>query len=141
MRAVRSRVVTKISPPVPSTPEGAAADPGFEERYALVCQAVAEGIYEWDIERNVLSPSERLIEIFGFEGNGLSAADWNGIVHPEDFPKREKDLEHFVTIAGRYRSLPSLLSDMALAGLTAGAGAWSLDRGLADRTPRSLAQN
>src|SRR5436190_17101086 len=86
MRAARSRVVTEISPPVPSTPEGAAADAGFEERYALVCQAVAEGIYEWDIERNALSPSARLIEIFGFEGNGLSAADWNGIVHPEDFP-------------------------------------------------------
>jgi hypothetical protein len=30
-------------------------------------------------------------------------------VHPEDFPKREKDLEHFVTIASRYRSLASLL--------------------------------
>src|SRR5947207_4360543 len=86
MRAARSRVATKISPPVPSTPEGAAADAGFEERYALVCQAVAEGIYEWDIERNVLSPSARLIEIFGFEGSGLSAADWNEIVHPEDFP-------------------------------------------------------
>ncbi len=35
-------------------------------------------------------------------------------VHPEDFPKREKDLEHFVTIAARYRSLASMLSDMAL---------------------------
>jgi len=35
-------------------------------------------------------------------------------LHPEDFPKREKDLEHFVTIAGRYRSLASLLADMAL---------------------------
>src|SRR5947207_3365243 len=86
MRAARSRVATKISPPVPSTPEGAAADAGFEERYALVCQAVAEGIYEWDIERNVLSPSARLIEIFGFEESGLGADDWNGIVHPADFP-------------------------------------------------------
>jgi DNA helicase-2/ATP-dependent DNA helicase PcrA len=35
-------------------------------------------------------------------------------VHPEDYPKREKDLEHFLTIAARYRSLSSLLSDMAL---------------------------
>src|SRR5262249_20599024 len=34
--------------------------------------------------------------------------------HPEDYPKREKDLEHFLTIAARYRSLASLLSDMAL---------------------------
>lgn len=35
-------------------------------------------------------------------------------LHPEDFPKREKDLEHFLTIAARYRSLASMLSDMAL---------------------------
>jgi len=34
--------------------------------------------------------------------------------HPEDFPKREKDLEHFLTIAARYRSLEALLTDMAL---------------------------
>jgi DNA helicase-2/ATP-dependent DNA helicase PcrA len=34
--------------------------------------------------------------------------------HPEDYPKREKDLEHFLTIAARYRSLDSLLTDMAL---------------------------
>ncbi len=61
-------------------------DAGFEERYALVCQAVAEGIYEWDIERNLLSPSARLMEMFGFEGSRLGAADWNRIVHAEDFP-------------------------------------------------------
>src|SRR5229473_5536038 len=81
MRAARSRVVAQTSPAIPAMP-----DAGFEERYALVCQAVAEGIYEWDIERNALSPSARLIEIFGFEGSSLGAADWNRIVHPKDFP-------------------------------------------------------
>jgi DNA helicase-2/ATP-dependent DNA helicase PcrA len=35
-------------------------------------------------------------------------------VHPEDHPKRRKDVEHFATIAARYRSLQSLLADMAL---------------------------
>jgi len=35
-------------------------------------------------------------------------------VHPDDYPKRLRDLEHFVTIAARYRSLQSLLTDMAL---------------------------
>jgi DNA helicase-2/ATP-dependent DNA helicase PcrA len=34
--------------------------------------------------------------------------------HPDDYPKRERDLEHFSAIAQRYRSLQSLLSDMAL---------------------------
>jgi hypothetical protein len=36
-----------------------------EERYALVSQAVAEGVYDWDIENNALWVSPRLVEIFG----------------------------------------------------------------------------
>ena len=57
-----------------------------EERYALVTQAVAEGIYEWDIKSNSLWVSPRLIEIFGLAEHSLTAADWNSLVHPEDFP-------------------------------------------------------
>ena len=34
--------------------------------------------------------------------------------HPDDHPKRLKDLEHFLGITERYRSLERLLSDMAL---------------------------
>jgi two-component system NtrC family sensor kinase len=56
-----------------------------QERYALVSQAVAEGIYDWDIENNALWVSPRLIEIFGLQGLSLSAADWNARVHPDDF--------------------------------------------------------
>ena len=54
-------------------------------------------------------------------------------VHPEDYPKREKDLEHFLTIAARYRSLSSLLTDMALEPPTDSVGdvlAADLDEGL-----------
>jgi PAS domain-containing protein len=56
-----------------------------QERSALVSQAVAEGIYDWDIENNALWVSPRLIEIFGLQGLSLSAADWNARVHPDDF--------------------------------------------------------
>ena len=55
-----------------------------EERYALVSQAVAEGIYDWNIELNSLFVSSRLMEIFSFEGPGLSSQDWYHRVHPED---------------------------------------------------------
>ena len=34
--------------------------------------------------------------------------------YPDDYPKRERDLEHFQTITERYRSLESMLADMAL---------------------------
>ncbi len=35
-------------------------------------------------------------------------------VHRDDYPKRRKDLDHFATIAARYRALAPLLTDMAL---------------------------
>jgi DNA helicase-2/ATP-dependent DNA helicase PcrA len=35
-------------------------------------------------------------------------------VYRDDYPKRERDLEHFATIAERYRATGALLSDMAL---------------------------
>jgi PAS domain S-box-containing protein len=55
-----------------------------EERYALVAQAVAEGIYDWNIETNALYVSPRLIEIFSFEGTGITSEAWYGRVHPLD---------------------------------------------------------
>ena len=55
-----------------------------EERHALVSQAVAEGIYDWNIELNSLFVSSRLMEIFSFEGPGLTSEDWYRRVHPDD---------------------------------------------------------
>src|SRR5271156_1352735 len=55
-----------------------------EERYALVSEAVAEGIYDWNIKLNSLFASPRLMEIFGFEGSGLTSEDWYRRVHPDD---------------------------------------------------------
>ena len=57
-----------------------------EERYALVSEAVAEGIYDWNIELNSLFVSPRLMEIFSFKGPGLTSEDWYGRVHPDDRP-------------------------------------------------------
>src|SRR5262249_29943284 len=56
-----------------------------ESRLALIEDAVSEGIYEWNIETNDLWQSQRLREIFGLGGRTLKAADWNQLVHPEDY--------------------------------------------------------
>jgi PAS domain S-box-containing protein len=50
----------------------------------LVSEAVAEGIYDWNIKLNSLFVSPRLMEIFGFEGSGLTSEDWNQRLHPGD---------------------------------------------------------
>jgi PAS domain S-box-containing protein len=54
-----------------------------EERYSRVSEAVAEGIYDWNIVDNTLYVSDRLLEIFGFEGH-LTSNDWYSRVHPDD---------------------------------------------------------
>jgi PAS domain S-box-containing protein len=54
-----------------------------EERYSRVTEAVAEGIYDWNVVDNSLYVSDRVMEIFGFEGR-LTAGNWYSRVHPED---------------------------------------------------------
>ncbi|TMA41170.1 MAG: hypothetical protein E6J83_12955 [Deltaproteobacteria bacterium] len=61
-----------------------------------------------EIAPDDMPPGEKVARVVGFYTPMLRH------IHRDDFPKREKDLEHFITIAGRYRSLASLLSDMAL---------------------------
>ena len=54
-----------------------------EERYSRVTEAVAEGIYDWNVADNSLYVSDRVMEIFGFEGQ-LTSYDWYSRVHPDD---------------------------------------------------------
>jgi DNA helicase-2/ATP-dependent DNA helicase PcrA len=80
-----------------------------------------------DVASDDVAPGEKVARVVGFYTPMLRHR------HPEDFPKREKDLEHFVTIAGRYRSLASLLADMALEPPTDSVGdvlAANVDEGL-----------
>jgi PAS domain S-box-containing protein len=55
-----------------------------EERLALISEAVAEGIYDWNIAQNTLFVSPRLIEMFGFANASLTSQDWFGLVHDSD---------------------------------------------------------
>jgi DNA helicase-2/ATP-dependent DNA helicase PcrA len=61
-----------------------------------------------ELGTETLPPGEQVTRVVGFYAPMLRQ------IHRDDFPKREKDLEHFITIASRYRSLSSLLTDMAL---------------------------
>jgi PAS domain S-box-containing protein len=54
-----------------------------EERYSRVSEAAAEGIYDWNIADNTLYVSERVREIYGFDGQ-LTSDNWYSRVHPED---------------------------------------------------------
>jgi PAS domain S-box-containing protein len=54
-----------------------------EERYSRVTDAASEGIYDWNIDDNTLYVSERVMELFGFDGY-LTSRDWFSRVHPDD---------------------------------------------------------
>jgi PAS domain S-box-containing protein len=58
--------------------------PDGDERYRLVMEAVAEGIYEWSTETNHLELSTRLTEMFGFKKGELTSANRVERVHPDD---------------------------------------------------------
>jgi DNA helicase-2/ATP-dependent DNA helicase PcrA len=53
-------------------------------------------------------PADQLAEVIGYYLPIMREA------YRDDYPKRERDLEHFQDLAERYRSLESLLADMAL---------------------------
>ena len=55
-----------------------------------------------------LKPAEQLEVIVRYYGPILKHR------HRDDYPKRQKDLEHFTIITERYRSLDRMLADMAL---------------------------
>jgi DNA helicase II / ATP-dependent DNA helicase PcrA len=55
-----------------------------------------------------ISPADQLAEVVEYYLPIMRDA------HPDDYPKRERDLEHFQNLAERYRSLESMLADMAL---------------------------
>jgi DNA helicase II / ATP-dependent DNA helicase PcrA len=110
---------------------------GLEEATERLTAYPRRGAYTKDLARlagllrelvpEELPPGEKVARVVGFYIPMLRH------VHPEDFPKREKDLEHFVTIATRYRSLASLLTDMALEPPTDSVGdvlAADVDEGL-----------
>jgi DNA helicase-2/ATP-dependent DNA helicase PcrA len=80
-----------------------------------------------EVAPDTVAPGEKVARVVAFYTPMLRQ------IHRDDFPKRERDLEHFVTIAARYRSLASLLTDMALEPPTDSVGdvlAAEVDEGL-----------
>lgn len=53
-------------------------------------------------------PADQLAEVIEYYAPLMREA------HPDDYPRRERDLEHFQNLAERYRGLDAMLADMAL---------------------------
>ncbi|HLB13957.1 MAG TPA: GAF domain-containing protein [Burkholderiales bacterium] len=99
-----------------------------EERYALATTAATEGIYEWNPETGSLFLSDQARTFFAVPSERPTPAEWNGRVHPDDFPGyRQALIAHF---KGRTANLEHeyRIRDAA------GGYRWVLDRGIGLRS-------
>ncbi len=57
-----------------------------EERYALASRGANDGLWDWDLQRNLLFLSERFKAMLGYAPAqlGNKPEDWFGCVHPDD---------------------------------------------------------
>jgi DNA helicase-2/ATP-dependent DNA helicase PcrA len=90
---------------------------GAAPPWTALAQAAPRGRSAADLQRlaellagvaGVDTPGDQVVRVLDYYGPILRR------LHPEDYPKRERDLEHFATIAQRYRTTGALLADMAL---------------------------
>jgi PAS domain S-box-containing protein len=103
------------------------ADVSSERRSALIAGALAEGLYDWDIVRNDLWVSDRLLQIIGFTAEHLTSTDWFGRVHPD-----EEEL-YRRTIREHFRKLTPTLRCEYRIRVEDGSWRWIADHGSAVR--------
>jgi PAS domain S-box-containing protein len=98
-----------------------------EQRQAMILEALAEGIYEWDVEEDTLFVSPRLAELLNLPDDRLGPRNWNERVHPDDFEKYRHALRaHFKGHVTR------LECEYRVRGAS-GEYRWFSDRGIAIR--------
>src|SRR5215204_6365929 len=90
----RTRPGKQIAPASAPRKYTQACDINTEERYRLVTEAVAEGVYDWSVKANHLELSARLVEMFGFQQGELTSQNWVDRVYAED-----RDLYRETTVA------------------------------------------
>ncbi len=108
LRGIGPRRAERVVEAIVNSPEPASA---------LAAAAKSGGKGEGDLARlaalltelrAAARPAEQLAIVLGYYLPLMREA------YPDDYPKRERDLEHFAAITERYRSLQSMLADMAL---------------------------
>ncbi len=100
-----------------------------EARYALAAQGANEGIWDWDLTKNLVYYSPRWKSILGFQDKeiGNSPAEWFDRVHPEDIERLKID------IANHVRGLTAHFENEHRMLHKDGSYRWVLSRGLAVR--------
>ena len=76
-----------------------------EERWKVALESTDDGVWDWDVSREVLHGSRRLFEMLGLDPSRhtIAVAEWDALVDPEDFPRMQAALDaHLEGITDRY---------------------------------------
>ena len=106
-----------------------------EERYALAAHGANDGLWDWDLKKSEMFYSTRWKSMMGYaEADiGNSPEDWFSRVHPEDYPKLERELAaHLEGQTPHFQHEHRMLHHE-------GNYSWMLSRGIAVRDASSQA--
>jgi PAS domain S-box-containing protein len=98
----------------------------FEERIALAAEAAQLGVWELDTATNEFWVSDKIRQLFQFEGGaGISYAEFQERVHPEDRENRRALVETAIESAGGYETeFRIVLPDGTLRWIAGRARCW-----------------
>ena len=99
------------------------------ERYALAVAGANDGIWDWNVLSGEVYYSPRWKRMLGYEDDDLSGrlATWIGLVHPDDQPRVEQEMEaHRIGASAMFESEHRMRH-------RDGTYRWMLNRGLAVR--------
>ncbi len=98
-----------------------------EERLALVTEATSDGVYEWNIETNVLTVGPKLFAMFGINPHDITPGLWAARIHPEDgIGYRAAMISHLKGESERFRIVYRIRNDE-------GVERWVAENGVAVR--------
>ncbi len=66
-----------------------------ENRYALAARGAMDGLWDWNIERNVIDFSIRWKEMLGWkeEDIGRKVEEWYRLIHPDDLERVQQEIQ------------------------------------------------
>jgi len=99
-----------------------------EERYAMVTEATADGIYDWDVARRTLWVSAQLSRDLKFDAETEGSDGWYARIHPDD--KAAYLAKVIAHLKGETETL-----DAEYRSMVRGRYRWMHDRGVGQRGP------
>jgi diguanylate cyclase (GGDEF)-like protein/PAS domain S-box-containing protein len=73
------------------------------DRFELAVDGTQDGLWDWDIQNDIISFSDRFYEMLGYNKRDIlhTTTGWNELVHPEDLKKSNKVIREYFNSLGK----------------------------------------